>query len=276
MGPLITFGVPLLAAEHTAHAAHAMAAVLERRLGQPVSVLVAASYSELEDGLAEGQVDFAWLPPYEAARLSEHVGAHVLLRAVRGGFAKYHSILFAREDGPVRSVMDLAGRRIAWVHRRSASGFLIPAAHLYQAGVEPSEPPLFRGTHQAVVQSVLAGEADAGATYGSAQDADATPPTLTSASWNQLGEGEGALRPLVALGPIPSDAVCAWPGTSRGVRDKFVAALVGAGADAADAATLNALFGTDQFEGADPGAFEVLHAASAALARAHRARRARA
>lgn len=270
MGRLITFGVPPLAAEQTVHVAQALATVLQRRLGQPVEVPVATSYSELEDSLAEGQIDFAWLPPYEAARLSEHVGVAVLLRAVRGGHVWYHSVLFAREDGPVKRVLDVAGRRVAWVHRRSASGYLVPAAHLFEAGVVPASPPLFLGSHAAVIRAVLTGEADAGATYGSARDPDSTPPLLAAASWDPLGVRAASLRPLVALGPIPSDTVCAWPGTSRAAREEFAAALAAAGEDAADAGILNALFGTDRFVPAETGAFEVLHAASAALARYRR------
>lgn len=270
MGRLITFGVPVLAAEQTAAAAAALGAVLERRLGQPVRVIVAASYTELEDDVADGQVDFAWLPPFEAGQLLAGVGVEPLLRAERGGRSVYHSVIVARSDGPVAKLADLTGRRIAFVHRRSASGYLVAAAHLIVKGIELG-PPLFFGSHSAVVDAVVSGRVDAGATYATLGDPAADPPDVRSASWHQLPHLGADLRAIAAAGPIPADTICAWPGTSRGLRRALADAIVAAGHDAADGAVLAALFGTAVFAPADPAAFDQLGRAAATVARYRRA-----
>lgn len=270
MGRLITFGVPVLAAEQTTAAAAALAKVLERRLGQPVTVTVAASYTELEDDVADGQVDFAWLPPFEAGQLAAGVGVEPLLRAERAGRTQYQSVLFTRADGPVKRLADLAGRRVGFVHRRSASGYLVPAAHLIEQGIDVGVP-LFFGTHAAVVEAVVAERVAAGATYATVRDPAAHPPVIVTASWHQLPHIQADLRPLAVVGPIPSDTVCAWPGTSRGLRREFATALLEAGHDAADAAVLAALFGTAAFAAADAAEFEQLSRAVATLARSRKA-----
>jgi len=269
VGRLVTLGVPVLAAEQTGAAAAALAATLERRLGTPVAVSVAATYSQLEDDVADGEVDFAWLPPYEASQLAAGVGAEPLLRAQRGGRTEYHAALFVRADSPLRRVDDLAGKRVAFVHRRSASGYLAPAAYLVEHGIDFGAP-LFLGTHAAVVEAVVAGRADAGATYATLRDAQADPPAIASASWHQLPQVTADLRPLAVVGPIPADTICAWPGTNGNLRRALVKAIVEAGQDAADAAVLTALFGTASFSPADEAAFDHLNRAVATLA--HRRR----
>jgi phosphonate transport system substrate-binding protein len=269
MGRLVTLGVPVLAAEQTGAAAAALAAVLERRLGTPVTVAVADSYSELEDDVADGEVDFAWLPPYEAAQLAAGVGVAPLLRALRGGRLEYHATLFVRADSPLVRLDDLQGKRVGFVHRRSASGYLVPAAYLVEHGIDFGAP-LFLGSHEGVVEAVVAGRADAGATYATVSDATASPPVIASASWHQLPKVAADLRPLAVMGPIPSDTICAWPGTNPSLRRQLTQAILAAGDDSADAAVLTALFGTAAFAPADEAAFDHLNRAVTTLARRRR------
>ena len=272
MGQLVSFGIPELGTPESAEATRAFGRLLERRLNGPVQVTVATSYSELLDLLSEGRVDFAWLPPLEAAQASRTLGVDVLLRAVRAGRASYGSAVFVRADSPLQTVADLAGKRVALVHRRSASGFLVPVARLAELGVAIAEPMLFLRSHGAVVRAVAAGEADAGATFATVTTSDGGLQ-VTDAAWLRLpAEPPCEMRPLAAFGPIPSDAICAWPGTPRALRDALAGALRDAAADDEGRRLLDALFGTSRFGPPEDDGQDLLHDALRTLANARRRR----
>jgi len=256
MAVLTTFGIPPLAFETSRPAARRFTQALGKRLSQPVLLEEALSYSELADGLADGRIDFGWLPPVEAWQLAWNSGVEVLLQAVRGASGGYHAAVFAREDSPVSSLTGLEGRTVAWVHRRSASGYLVPAAHLRDLGIAPAKPATFVGSHDRVVWTVAERRADAGATFATV---DALRGGVTAAGWTQYPpETPVPFRVLATLGPIPTDAICAWPGTGRSLQTRFAEALQEMAQDDGDAVVLDAIFGTSQFVPPDPGAAGVL------------------
>ena len=56
-------------------------------------------------------------------------------QAVRHGErGEYHSVIFVRDDSPITAPEHLKGARMAYVHHRSASGYVFAAAHLGLAG----------------------------------------------------------------------------------------------------------------------------------------------
>jgi len=267
MAPLITFGVPMVSSSASAGAARRLTLLLEGQLQAPVEPRVHQSYSELADGLADGRLDFGWLPPVEGWQLAEHAGVHCLLQAERAGRDQYHGVLFVRDDAAVSDAKELAGRTVGFVHRRSASGYLLPAAELSLLGVTIAGPPRFLGSPGAVVQAVADGKIDAGATFASLSDPD-DPATIADAGWHSAPPTPGtAMRPLMVTDPSPTDVVCAWPGTSRRLRADMVAAFEALMADDAGALALRDLFGTSRFAPAEGGAADSLRHAQAQLAR---------
>lgn len=254
MSHLITIGLPLVSPELTLAPGRRFADLLEEHLGQPVESR-AFSYSELTDALADGRVDYAWLPPADAHLLSEHAGVVRLLQAVRGGLPHYHSALIVREDSPITELAHLEGRKLVWVHRRSAAGYLVMAGHLRQQGVPIPVPPTFLGSHGAAVQAVAEGQADAAATYVTAVEGQ-----IRESAWEQLGI-EVPLRVLALAGPIPTDTLCAWPGTSRKARERVVTSVLALSGTEAGAEALHKLFGTSTFAPASPARYEAMAAA---------------
>lgn len=257
MAALVTFGIPFITEEVSRGAGKAFARILERHLGNPVSLRVCASYGELGDNLAEGVVDFAWLPPVEAAH-HRAFGVHeVLLQALRGGRPYYHAVIFVRADSPIERLEQLAGKKVAFVNKRSASGYIVAAGILAEAGVEIEQPPTFLRSHGAVVEAVAAGEADAGATFGSFEG-EPSPTTLIEVGWNVQAEPRVEMHALAWDGPIPSDAICAWLGTSRMLRAALKQAFRDVAADPEGKEVMIRLFGTDRFEDADQISYEAL------------------
>jgi ABC-type phosphate/phosphonate transport system substrate-binding protein len=138
-------------------------------------------------GVAQAVIDYPPPQPLPALWRREDLGcafmcgfplaadpqAHVVLAApvpsppAYAGLPRYWTCVVARGDGPVRSLADAFGRRMAFTTPDSQSGYqalrawLAPQAHargapLFGAMVGPLVTP------RRVVETVLAGEADAG------------------------------------------------------------------------------------------------------------------
>ncbi len=265
MPPLVTFGIPLLSDEISHGTGKEFLRILEHRMARPMLLRVASTYSELVDGLAEGKYDFAWLPPVEAHQLAAHAGVELLLQARRAGNDYYHSLIFARDDSPIRSPTHLSGKKMAFVHRRSASGYLVPAAYLLANGIEIASPPLFLRSHEAVVLAVSKGMTDAGATYGNVLG-DPGDLEITGAAWSQLAPGlRHGMRTIACAGPIPTDTICAWPGTSKALRTQLIDAVQAVMSTPDQAKTMYGLFGTDSFSTPQGTGYEILKTSHATL-----------
>ncbi len=249
MSQLILFGLPPLPEAVGPRLAREFAAYIGEAVDSPVEVRLYANYSELSDHLAEGQLDFAWLPPLPAAGLRRHCGAAVLAHAVRSGLHAYYSVVFTRDDSPIREPQDLQGRTVGYVHRRSASGFLVAAAAMHEAGIEPESPPAFLKSHPAVVQAVVDGDVDAGATYCSFEGAP-SDGKVAMAGWTQA-EADAPMRIVLCTNPIPADVICAWPGTSLTLRGSMTWALTSMCENPEGRELLNHIFGAERFDSAD-------------------------
>src|SRR6202034_2070107 len=80
-----------------------------------IMVSEARSYEELTKQIASGEVDIAWLPPIPLVALERSKAAVPLVSHHRDGSSNFHCVVVARQDSPIRSVPDLAGRKAAWV-----------------------------------------------------------------------------------------------------------------------------------------------------------------
>jgi len=249
MSQLILFGLPPLPEAVGPQLARDFGAYLSSALDNPVEVRLYANYSELADHLAEGQLDFAWLPPLPAAGLRRHCGALVLAHAVRSGLHAYYSVLFTRADSPIREPADLRGKKLAYVHRRSASGFMVAAATLAEQGIRPKSPPAFLKSHAKVVQAVIDGQVDAGATFCSFRG-DPADRDVEAAGWIQ-SDADTPMHIVLCTDPIPADVICAWPGTTLSQRGAMTLVLIGMVNDSEGKALLGTVFGADLFDEAD-------------------------
>src|SRR5262245_58804182 len=161
-----------------------LAAYLGTRAGAPTRPFVASSYGALVSGLNEGRVDIGWLPPLVYAT-SAHAGRLVpLVKFVRHGRGHYFAAFIVRAGSPIRELAQLRGKRIAWTDPRSSAGYLFPRAHLLELGFDPERffsNQVFVGSHRAVVEAVLEGRADVGATYYS----PGKPGEVVANAWAQ-------------------------------------------------------------------------------------------
>jgi phosphonate transport system substrate-binding protein len=126
-----------------------------REHGLPFDYVLYSNYERQVEALFYGHIDVAWNSPL-AWLQCEHI-AHTLGRraeaiCMRDTDRDLISVVVARDGGPVRTVADLKGRRVAVGAKDSPQATLIPLDFLAQQGLEPHRD------FQVVEFDVLAGK----------------------------------------------------------------------------------------------------------------------
>lgn len=226
-------------------------------LSTPVEVVQTETYAEVAAKLQSGEADFGWLPPAQFVRAEADGPLLLLARVERSSGDGYRGVLFVRKDADASSVEDLSDKRIAWVDKDSCAGHLFVRLALREGGHTPAfSEERFRGSHHAVVQAVISGEADAGATHAQTLD---DGETLLLTGWHPFVGADG-MRPLLVSSPIPSDVICAAGALDEEVTDNVKAALLALHEqDAGD--LVEEFFGGQRLVDADPSDYDSVRAA---------------
>ena len=150
--------------------------ILERvcsSIGLKCRTLIVRSYDALSESVAKGIIDIGWFSPFAYVNAHQKCGANVLITPKVNGRCSYNGYIIARKDGRVHSLNDLPGKTFAYVDEKSASGYLYARDMMKQNHMNPDtifEKVVFLGNHNNVVNAVLSGEVDAGATYDEVYD----------------------------------------------------------------------------------------------------------
>ncbi|MBO8142809.1 MAG: phosphate/phosphite/phosphonate ABC transporter substrate-binding protein [Firmicutes bacterium] len=210
--------VPYYNVANLQFSAEPLVQMLSRELGRPVRGFFSPNYTALVEAMGTGRVDVTFLSAFTYVLARERHGAQVLLTVVRNGNTHYRSQIIVRSDSPIRTLEDLRGRTFAFGDYGSSSGYLYPAAFLKQHGIDPERDLLAvsLGQHDAVVQAVLMGDADAGATF---EDAHIL---LFSDEYPDIDE---RLRKLAVTDDIPYDTITARPGLPPELAEAIIRAF---------------------------------------------------
>lgn len=245
-------GLPSERADIPLSTFEAFCETLQQSVGLRIDACVFADYSALLQGLEQGAADVAWLPPVLALRSAVDGTATPLAHPCRGTVDSYSSALISSPDSGIADPVDLAGVRAAWVDPHSASGYLIMRAWLLSQRIDPSvafREEQFLGTHEAVVQAVLQGDADVGATY---THVDPHTHVLFASAW-----GNATVEVISLAGPIPSDVIAASTRLPEHLMARVQSSLVH-NEDRRFPYACKALFGAQGFEPANPAHIEPL------------------
>ena len=225
-----------------------------------------SSYKELAHAINTGDIDVVWTPPIAAALWVEEGIVDFMALPLRAGKLFYHTAFIQRRGGG-RTLEKLRGTRIAWVDPQSASGYLVPRIHLASLGFDPSTffgEELFLNTHRQVVDAVVNGQAEVGATYCQLEGTK-----VVTAAWT-LADGS-SMRPVeivVSAGPIPNDAVVGTRSLETIDRSSFLRFLLSPSESGKQA--LRDVFNTPDFRMAKADHFQPLrHMVRLASARGH-------
>ena len=202
----LTFGVaPFLGNEKAQLAYRPLARYLSRVLGVPVELVVGSSYQDLIDKVVGNAIDVAILPPASYVLAKQRAPKLQLLASqIAYGATSYSSYILVRADDSAQTLGDLADRRMAFVDKRSTSGYLFPYAAFLNAGVDPTTAfsgIVYAGEHLRTIRLLLKDQVDAAATASGMMN--------VSRRDYKSGLDAASTRILVNAGRIPYDALCA-------------------------------------------------------------------
>ncbi|MGE3669909.1 MAG: phosphate/phosphite/phosphonate ABC transporter substrate-binding protein [Polyangiaceae bacterium] len=189
--------------------------LLEKHLDSSVVFIRYRKPEMLARAFEDREVDLAWTSPILALTHPCMSGGIPMASAVRQGATYYHSVLFTSVDSGLMSASQLQGTSVAWVAPTSAGGYVFPRVALASQGLDPQtlfKTEIFCFSHGGVVDAVLTGQADVGATFAVFEDGDATKKLLRAGF--QDSERDATVRILVVSTPIPSDL---WLGSRAAV-----------------------------------------------------------
>ncbi len=201
-----------------------LAEYLGRRAGLNLRLKVYTDYFSLLNDIDHESLDIALVSPLVYTFCMDDPALTFLATSLEAGKPFYHCALLARKDSPLLSVRDLAGKTIAFVDPYSASGYVYPSAFLLEQGLikdgKPLYKPVFCGSHEKALRSLLERKVDAAASYDS----------FFAFAGHKVGDRENLsledFRVLKLLPEqIPNDAVVCRSALGKKVIDDLEAAL---------------------------------------------------
>ncbi len=106
-----------------------------------VQITVLPSSDAMAEALRDGSVDLYFDSPLVAAKVARASESEPFLRRWKRGIGSYHSVIIVPTGSDIRTVADLAGKRIAFQEPDSTSGFMLPAGLLRREDMTLRELP---------------------------------------------------------------------------------------------------------------------------------------
>lgn len=199
---------------------------LEGILGVRVEVIIPTSGAVIEQGLANGTVDVAFVSGTSAARFRSGGSGEVMLAVELDGALSYLSYWVGLAGGTETRVEQLRGRAVCFASPTSTSGYIIPAHDLHLRGLLPAGQPLesyfgdgnvqFGTGYVSAVERLLNGQVVAAAVSDYVLEKD-----------KHLSlEEKSRLRVIQSQGPVPTHVLFAAGGLAgermETVREAFI------------------------------------------------------
>ncbi|MBN2658151.1 MAG: phosphate/phosphite/phosphonate ABC transporter substrate-binding protein [Spirochaetales bacterium] len=207
--------------------------LLEAQMGMKVNVTVATDYNALIEAMASEQVHVGLLATTAYVLAADEGAAEAILKSLRfdvddnGALMKdkplvsgYKSQLIAAADSGIKSVKDLAGRKIAIASFTSTSGFVWPANLLADNGIDPESGVewINAGGHDNAVLAVYNGDADAAFTFKDARNL-----------FDKESFFDDLMKKVVLItntSLIPNDTISVIPGLDPDLKKKIADAFI--------------------------------------------------
>lgn len=162
--PVKLFFVPSVDAKVLESNAQVFKDYLEKNTGYKFDVQVPQSFIAVVEAFGTKRADVSAINTFGYIKAHEKYGAEARLMVIRHGLATYQSQFIAKADSGIKTLADLAGKKIAFVDPASTSGYLLPLKTLRDKKIEPKET-VFAMKHDSVVSMIYQGQVDAGATF---------------------------------------------------------------------------------------------------------------
>lgn len=137
---------------------------LEKNTPYKYEITIPQSFIAVVEAFGTKRADVAAINTFGYVLANKKYGAEARITVIRHGSDTYQSQFIVREGSGIKSVADLANKKIAFVEPASMSGYILPLKTLKDKKIEPKET-VFAGKHDNVVSMVYNGQVDAGATF---------------------------------------------------------------------------------------------------------------
>lgn len=178
-----------------------LAEELQKRFKIPVEIYISSDYENLINAMKEKKVDYAFFSSLSFVTAEEVASAKVLLKKVWSTEPFYFSALIVKKASKINKVSDLVSKRVAYVDKKSASGYLYPRVMLLKNKIQDKnfKEIVFSGNHAQSVKLLDEGRVDAIAVFSD----DALGK---NGAWHKFGMKKSSqYKVLWVSEPIPSD-----------------------------------------------------------------------
>ena len=181
----------------------ALADYISEKSGLDVELKILSLYSNIIDNFLSDKLDGAFFGSFTGALAIKKLGVEPLARPVwLDGKSTYYGLIFVRKDSAIENVLDMKGKRFAFVDKATTAGWLLPLSYFKENSIEDYREwfseTYFAGTHEDVIYDVLNGKADIGAAKNTVFD------RLARKDSKLLDE----LKILAGSPEVPANAAC--------------------------------------------------------------------
>jgi phosphonate transport system substrate-binding protein len=144
----------------------ALSDALSKKLGVPINLSVATSYTALIESMASKKVDVGWFGPFSYILAHSKYGVDFSVRQLTtDGAPTYNSLIVTTPQTGITTLQELKGHTFSYVDPASTSGNLVPRYVLTKAGLNPDTDVhgSFAGNHTASITAIVSHKVDAGA-----------------------------------------------------------------------------------------------------------------
>lgn len=144
-----------------------LAKYLSEKVGIKIRLTILSRYGDIVERFVSRNMDGAFFDSLTGAMALNKLGVEPIARPVNmDGTATVRSYIFTRADSKISSVKDMKGKRVAFVDRATATGYLFAIALLNENGINDIDryfhEYFFTGSHDSAIYSVLDNRADIG------------------------------------------------------------------------------------------------------------------
>ncbi|OGW36319.1 MAG: hypothetical protein A2X58_03915 [Nitrospirae bacterium GWC2_56_14] len=143
-----------------------LAVYLSKETGEKVCLVIPRDFDAFKAAVRAGQIDVGFANPLIYVQLKKELLLDPLaLASEPKAGSQFRGVIIARKDSTIHSLRDLKGKRLMFVEKSSAAGYLFQLMTLSSAGLDVKKDLItlpFAKKHDVVVKAVFNGAADAG------------------------------------------------------------------------------------------------------------------
>lgn len=189
-----------------------------RQAGLRARTIIVQDYNALSEAMKNNIIDVGWFSPFAYVNARTKVETEPIAMGVLNGQPFYHGYIITKKNNDITKLKDLKNKTFGYVDIKSTSGYVYPRYLLKENQLNPDtlfKEVLYLGTHNKVIEAVLKGDIDGGATYDVGMN-------VAGKSGLKIEE----LNILAKTEPIPADAIAVNPNLAAEKKARLKAAFL--------------------------------------------------